>query len=113
MWDRSGKHLATLPGHNAAVKSVVISPDNQWIASADDDGKILLWQNREGSWHHVHTLQGNSYSIWSGAFSPDGKKLATAGEDSTIVSWNLKNILSLDPVEYGENWVKNYLQQGE
>ena len=110
LWDLSGKYLATLKGHHAAVKGVTISPNSQWIASVDDSGKILLWQNLAQSWHLVHTLQGHTNSIWSVAFSPDGKVLATAGEDSNIISWNLEEILQLDPLTYGNNWVKNYLQ---
>ncbi len=111
LWDASGKNITTLKGHHAAVKAVAVSPDNQWIASADDLGQILLWQNHDGIWHYVRTLRGKANSIWSIAYSIDGKKLFTAGEDKTIIAWNLENILSLDPFQYGNNWVKNYLQQ--
>ncbi|MDJ0594235.1 MAG: hypothetical protein QNJ72_30375, partial [Pleurocapsa sp. MO_226.B13] len=35
--------------------------------------------------------------------------LATAGEDGKVILWNLDNILPLSLVEYGCNWIQDYL----
>lgn len=44
MWDvGSGKLLATLTGHTAAVTSLAFSPDGRWLASGGLDAKIILW----------------------------------------------------------------------
>ncbi|MBD0327890.1 MAG: hypothetical protein ICV68_15775 [Pyrinomonadaceae bacterium] len=40
----------------------------------------------------------------------DGSFLASVGEDNTLVVWNLPRILNLDLLEYGCNWVRDYLR---
>ncbi len=109
IWDLQGNKLATLDKHNASVKGVAISPDNQYLASVSDDGNIILWQHDGQTWHQYKTLQGHNNSVWSVAFSPDSKTLATAGEDAKIILWNLANISTLDPLQYGCHWLKDYL----
>ena len=110
IWDLQGNELTTLDKHNASVKGVAISPDNQYLASVSDDGNIILWQNDGQTWHQFKTLQGHNNSVWSVAFSPDSKTLATAGEDAKIILWNLANISTLDPLQYGCHWLKDYLR---
>lgn len=36
--------------------------------------------------------------------------LASVGEDNTLVVWDLPRILKLDLLEYGCNWVRDYLR---
>ncbi|MEM7591081.1 MAG: AAA-like domain-containing protein [Cyanobacteria bacterium P01_A01_bin.83] len=109
IWDLTGKLIDTLEGHQAAVKSVTMSPNQQYLASVDDDGKIILWQQNNQTWSHLQTLQGHDSSIWASVFSPDSQTLATAGEDAKVILWNLDNILQLNPLEYGCNWIQDYL----
>jgi WD40 repeat protein len=108
IWDTNGKIVTTLQGHQATIKNIAISPDNRLIATADDNGTIILWSWRDLTLYPIHTLQAEGNSIWSLTFSPDSKTLATAGEDFKITLWNLTTILPLDPVQYGNNWLKNY-----
>jgi WD40 repeat protein len=41
--------------------------------------------------------------------APDGSFLASVGQDNTLVVWNLPSILKLHLLEYGCNWVRDYL----
>ena len=44
LWDvQTGDHLRTLCGHTSGVRSVSFSPDGNTLASASNDGTILLW----------------------------------------------------------------------
>ncbi|GAB4535780.1 MAG: AAA-like domain-containing protein [Pleurocapsa sp.] len=109
IWDLTGKLITTLDKHHSEVKDIALSPDGQYLASVDDDGKIILWQQNNQTWQHLQTLQGQDNSIWSVAFSPDSQTLATAGEDGKIILWSLNNILEINPLQYGCDWVKDYL----
>ena len=39
----SGEHLVTFRGHSTDVNALVLSPDNELLASASHDGTVLLW----------------------------------------------------------------------
>jgi WD40 repeat protein len=110
IWDLSGRILTTLEKHHSAVKGVALSPNQQYLASVDDDGEIILWQPNNQTWQPLQTLQGHDNSIWSVTFSLDSQTLATAGEDAKIILWNLNNIRHLNSLQYGCNWIKAYLQ---
>jgi WD40 repeat protein len=110
IWNLAGQLIDTLEQHQAAIKGIALSPDQQYLASVDDDGKIILWQLKNQTWQPVETLEGRDNSIWSVKFSPDSQRLATAGEDAKIILWDLNNVLELNPLQYGCNWIKAYLK---
>ncbi|MFB8795805.1 MAG: WD40 repeat domain-containing protein [Microcoleus sp.] len=55
-------------------------------------------------------LEKHRTSVWNVAIAPDGSFLASVGEDNTLVVWDLARILKLDLLEYGCNWVRDYLR---
>jgi WD40 repeat protein len=70
------KQLLTLQGHLGRINSVVFSPDGKCLASASEDGKVILWD----------VIRGEQKTVLEGpagrpclAFSPDGKTLASGG----------------------------------
>jgi len=52
--DGSEPHF--LFGHENEVNTITISPDGRWIASGDDDGKILLWPMPDLDKPPLHSL---------------------------------------------------------
>ncbi len=85
LWNRDGKLLNTLKGHDKSVNSVVFSPDGQMIASGSLDKTIKLW-SRDGKL--LNTLKGHDYGVKSLVFSPDGQTIASGSWDETIKLWS-------------------------
>src|SRR6185437_3032815 len=73
----TGKHVATLTGHKAAVVSAAFSPDSRRVvtASADDTARIHAVEDGK----LFHELKGHTSSVMSARFSPDGKRVMTYG----------------------------------
>ncbi|OKH60127.1 AAA-like domain-containing protein [Scytonema sp. HK-05] len=108
----------TFVGHNGLVSNIAWSSDGQFFASSGMDTTVKIW-SREGQL--ITTLLGHSGSVWNLAIAkrccetqnaPDGSFLASVGEDNTLVIWDLPRILKLDLLEYGCNWVRDYLRTG-
>ncbi|MDJ0553472.1 MAG: AAA-like domain-containing protein [Microcoleaceae cyanobacterium MO_207.B10] len=80
------KRKLILSGHQGAVTSVKFSPNQQVLASAGVDGKVVIW-NLEGK--KIREWQTEQKSVNSIVFHPDGKYVVTAGSNGTVKIWNL------------------------
>jgi len=80
------RQVATLPGHGAAVSSVVYAPDGARLASGDWSGAIRVWDTATRA--TVYTFQSGSNRVDALAFSPDGATLVAVGQDTQIRRWN-------------------------
>lgn len=112
IWDLLGRAIATLDKHDAAIKAVALSPNQQYLASVDDAGKLIIWQRSDRQWQPQITLRTYN-NTWSIAFSPNSNTIATAGEDGKITLWNIDTILRSSPLQYGCNWIDEYLHSSE
>ncbi|MGB6300661.1 MAG: AAA-like domain-containing protein [Rivularia sp. (in: cyanobacteria)] len=101
LWHRNGKEIATLKGHEGAIKSVNFSPDGQFISSTSRDATIKIW-NRKGTL--LKTLTGHGDVVLKAIFSPDSKTIASASQDKTIKIWSIDGEL-LRSFKAHENWI--------
>jgi eukaryotic-like serine/threonine-protein kinase len=86
VWDVATGHVTvTLKGDNAAMGSVVFSPDGKRLASATWNVTVKVWDAATGQ--ETATLKGHTNNITRVEFSPDGKRLASADSDGALKVW--------------------------
>jgi len=84
VWDLSArKKAATLSPPFGGTNSVAFSPDGAWIATADCDTFVRVYDASTGALHSV--TPGNLLEPWAVAFSPDGRTVMAGGMDKTIL----------------------------
>jgi WD40 repeat protein len=110
LWDvEAGKVVRELRGHPEKIRrhslrsklfTCTFSPDGKYIATADQEGRILIWETGSGKLlvcceaHTFFEWDDNSARLWghsfggvrSLAFSPDSKLLAAGGIENTDVA---------------------------
>jgi WD40 repeat protein len=85
-WDgRMPQLQLTLKGPVAIVWSVAFAPDGEALASAYEDGTVVLWNPTTGD---ERSRLRHTTAVKSVAFAPDGKTLATGCEDGTVRLWD-------------------------
>ncbi|MBN2389858.1 MAG: WD40 repeat domain-containing protein [Anaerolineae bacterium] len=77
-----------LTGHEGAILHVLFSPDDKALASADENGEIILW-DLAASPPRPGILKKHTQAVTSLAFTPDGGSLISAGEDRVVMSWDV------------------------
>ena len=74
-------------GHSNVVHAVAFSPDEHLLASASEDGTIILWD--VATHRELRMLRGTNDGADSVAFSPDGRTLASGGSDGVVRIWDV------------------------
>ncbi|MBN1618229.1 TIR domain-containing protein [Candidatus Dojkabacteria bacterium] len=77
-------------GHDQQVNCVQFSPNGRFLASASNDGKIILWDNNSSEMKGI-PLTSQSKPILSLAFSPDSTNLVAGDADGSIAVWDVNN----------------------
>jgi eukaryotic-like serine/threonine-protein kinase len=81
-----GDQLHVLRGHSGRVNCAAFSPDGGWIATGDEDRRVILWD--AATYEKVRDLPGHAGRVVAVSFSLDGKWLASAGDDGTVRLWD-------------------------
>ncbi len=86
-WTVSSRSLLeTLNFNNWQINSLALSPGNDFMALAEENESILLWNIREGKVAWKNDLD---YSVTQIFFSHDGNQLFTSGGDNWIREWDV------------------------
>jgi WD40 repeat protein len=104
VWDPTTRvKQRTLKGHSHWVTAVQFSRDGSKLASASDDGTVIVWDPTTGV--KQHTLEGHFGGVSAVQFSPDGSKLASASDDETIIVWDPTTGVKQRTLEGHSDWV--------
>jgi hypothetical protein len=74
--------------HTDWVTAVAFSPNGQWLASADRNGGISIWDPDNGQ--ELFTLGGHKSAVTALSWRGDSKLLASSSEDGTIKLWEMQ-----------------------
>jgi len=80
-----------LTGPAAPVNGVAFTADGHTLATAGDDGGVLLWDVTDPTSPRRlgDPLTGHAAPVNGVAFAPDGHTLATAGDDGGVLLWDV------------------------
>ena len=97
---------------NTGFFRVRFSPDGKMLASAGQDGNVVLWK-RDGSAPIV--LKGHTDKVRDVSFSPDGQTIASASIDGTVKLWGLNQTSPIATFfqEYGSVFGVSFSPDGE
>lgn len=114
----NGQMLRTLAGVPGAVFSVSISPDGKILATAMQDGSVILWDFAGGQ--ILRTLTGHSLPLQPDhgcevEFSPDGKSVFAGSPDTTVIQWDVANgqVIKTFKNQNGDVWTEAFSPDGK
>jgi WD40 repeat protein/tetratricopeptide (TPR) repeat protein len=82
------RKMQKLCGHAGRINAVAfLSPDAERLATAGDDGAVLLWDLLDG--RATGALLGHTGRVTSLAWSAPTQALASAGQDGTVRLWDV------------------------
>lgn len=97
--------LSLQTGHSAGITDLVFSPDGNFLASAGEDSKIILWDMKSSKQMNIfsgHTKKVNSLSV-----HPSKKIIASASDDNSVKIWEYPSGKLIKSYSFFENPVKS------
>jgi WD40 repeat protein len=91
LWDMTAnRRVMTIekPGHLLTLSCVAQHRDANLVASAGDDGEVILWNREDGTLKTI--FQGYPGRLSAIAFHPNGKRLGLVAADGTITLLDLE-----------------------
>lgn len=86
-WDAETEEgIATLTGHDDAIRRVSWSPDGGRVATPSNDRTGRIWNARTGA--ALHVLRGHDLTVRAEVRSADSRRIVTASDDCAALIWD-------------------------
>lgn len=89
LWDLLDKRGLPKWSQRLTGTSPVLSNDGRWLALADVDGTVAVWNISERKMNRALKFCCIRYPLYEMKLSPDAMKLATVSADGTTTLWDL------------------------
>lgn len=89
LWGLAPARIVELYKHSSAVNSIAVDPDGEVVASASDDGRVVL--SFPDSKRKSFELISTESEFWSTAFDSRGQVLAVGDSAGTVWLWQKRN----------------------
>jgi len=90
VWNIPKKRIRNIfRGHVLRVQSVDFSPNGRLVVSGSWDGRVHVWNMRNGS-ARVLNFTDNTFVFWSVMLSPSGQLVAAGNTDGDLRIWNVR-----------------------
>ena len=83
----TGKIQLFMVRHAAPIRVVAWSPDGKWLASAGEDGQVLICDSMDSA--KQWTLKATTGCVNGIAFSPDSKRIASVSNTDGLKVWDV------------------------
>jgi WD40 repeat protein len=88
VWEAAtGREVATMTGHTAAVMRVAFLPDETGLISAGWDGTVRVWRVSDGQ--ELKRVAQTAARFDNVAVFPDGRRCLTVGSDQCVRLWDM------------------------
>jgi WD40 repeat protein len=84
LWSADGQGSEVFTRHDRGVSALAFSPDDTWLASADERGGVELVAGGEH-----RRLAGHRRAVRGLVFAPDGRSLLSSSEDGSVRRWDV------------------------
>ncbi len=88
----NNKELSSTGTHFESVTAMAVSADEKTVATADEDGEIVLWETETSK--VLHQFRPHNKEIRHIGYSNSGTYLISVSEDNTAVLWHAKDHVS-------------------
>lgn len=85
----NGQTVATLAGHEAAIRSIAFSPDGSRLVTGSDDNTVRIWNLGNPQQPEQAKLTGHAAAVTAVAFNADGQQVLSGSADHVVRLWNL------------------------
>jgi len=90
MWEvSSGKPVVEFIGHEKAVISFDLSPDQTLLATGGGEGDVIIWQKKTGKLLKI--LKGHRSPVFDVRWSHDQTKLVSSSWDGQVLVWDVES----------------------